>query len=120
MTNMGINEMKTVKAMVFTKGNNILTVVSAVPSSIYGKAELCQMRNGSFRPDSCGTFLYPQLMGIDSMVLRTPVNMTLSAYEEYLSSIGYRFCFTIKETRGKSVRDAFMFSRVFIRGYFRR
>lgn len=71
MTNMGINEMKTVKAMVFTKGNNILTVVSAVPSSIYGKAELCQMRNGSFRPDSCGTFLYPQLSALDWILIKT-------------------------------------------------
>ena len=113
------DSMKSVKVMIFTKGSNILTVVAAVPAERFGQVHLEETRSG-LRPNSCGTTLYSALMGTALSLIRAPITMTLTGYEAYLASIGYQFRFVINEARGKSIRDAWAFARVFIHGRFMR
>ena len=119
MTNYNMASMKSVKVMIFTKGSNILTVVAAVPAERYGQASLRETSVG-YRPTSCGTVLYPALLGTDNLLLRTPTAMSLTDYEKYLIAIGYQFRFAVKEGRGKSIQEAWAYARVFIRGRFMR
>lgn len=97
-----MNKFVTVKACVFKRGNEYATVLCTVPSEKFG-CSFKQMRDGSIRPDSCGTYIRTLGRG-----LITPFcPMTLSAYERYLEKEGWAFAFTVKEARGKCVRESF-------------
>ena len=121
MTTNTMESMKAVKVMIFTNkyNSNILTVVAAVPAERFGQVCLEETRGGC-RPNSCGTTLYSALMGTDLSLIRAPITMPLTGYEAYLTAIGYQFRFTVKEARGKSIRNAWAFARVFIHGRFMR
>ena len=104
MTNMHqeMNNFVTVKACVFKRGNEYATVLCTVPSEKFG-CSFKEMRDGSIRPDSYGTYIRALGSGVV-----TPLSpMTLTAYERYLEREGWTFAFTVKEARGKHVREAF-------------
>lgn len=97
-----MNNFIVVKACVFKQGNEYATVLCTVPPERLG-CDLKQLRDGSIRPDSYGTYI--RVMGRE---LITPLSsMTLSTYERYLEKEGWTFAFTVKEARGKHVEEAF-------------
>lgn len=97
-----MNNFVTVKACVFKRGNEYATILCTVPSENFG-CELKQMKDGSIRPDSYGTYI--RALGRRVVTPLSP--MTLSAYERYLEKEGWTFAFTVKKARGKHVREAF-------------
>lgn len=119
MTNINVSELATVKTMIFTKGNNILTVVSAVPKEDYGKVAF-RLEGEKFRPNSQGTILFTRLLGYDPMLFRPSMLIPLAQYEKHIDSLEYQFIYSLPQTKGKSISDAFVMSRVFIRGRFNR
>lgn len=97
-----MNNFVTVKACVFKRGDEYATVLCTVLFGQFG-CDLKQMRDGSIRPDSYGTYI--RVMG---RKLITPLfPMTLTSYEKYLKREGWSFAFTVKEARGKQVIEAF-------------
>ena len=99
-----------VKACVYKRGNEYATVLCTVPSG-WGSCDLMRMRDGSIRPDSCGTYI--RAFG---QKLITPLfPMTLTVYERYLEKEGWKFAFTVKEARGKHVKEAFEICRTTIK-----
>ena len=98
-----------VKACVYKRGNEYATVLCTVPSDS-GSCDLMRMRDGSIRPDSYGTYIRALGQG-----LITPLSpMTLTNYERYLEKEGWEFTFTVKEARGKHVKEAFEICRTAI------
>ena len=100
----------TVKACVYKRGNEYTTVLCTVPSG-WGSCDLMRMRDGSIRPDSCGTYI----RAIGRMLISPLFPMTLTVYERYLEKEGWKFAFTVKEARGKHVREAFEICRTTIK-----
>lgn len=104
-----MNNFKVVKACVYKRGNEYATVLCTVPSGS-GSCDLMRMRDGSIRPDSYGTYIRALGQG-----LITPLSpMTLTDYERYLKKEGWEFAFTVKEARGKHVKEAFEVCRTTI------
>lgn len=104
-----MNNFVTVKACVFKRGNEYATVLCTVPPERLG-CDLKQLKDGSIRPDSYGTYI--RVMG---RKLITPLfPMTLTSYEKYLKREGWSFAFTVKEARGKQVIEAFNTCRAVI------
>ena len=102
---------KVVKACVYKRGNEFATVLCTVAPEEYGLAEIRQMRDGSRRPSSYGTWI--RVVGRNLM---TPMcYMTLTNYERYLNKEGWEFAFSVKEVRGKSIREAFQTCHATIR-----
>ena len=89
--------------------NEYTTVLCTVPSDS-GRCDLMRMRDGSIRPDFCGTYI--RAFG---QKLITPLfPMTLTVYERYIEKEGWTFAFTVKEARGKQVKEAFEICRTAI------
>ena len=104
-----MNNFVAVKACVYKRGNEYATVLCTVPSGS-GSCDLMRMRDGSIRPDSCGTYI--RAFG---QKLITPLfPMTLTVYERYIEKEGWTFAFTVKEARGKHVKEAFEICRTTI------
>lgn len=104
-----MNNFVTVKACVYKRGNEYATVLCTVPSGS-GGCDLMRMRDGSIRPVSGGTYIRALGQG-----LITPLSlMTLTVYERYLEKEGWKFAFTVKEARGKHVKEAFEICRTTI------
>ena len=97
-----MNNFVTVKACVFRRGSEYATILCTVPSEKFG-CDLKRMRDGSIRPDSCGTYI--RALGREVITPFSP--MPLSAYEKYLKKEGWTFAFTVKEARGKHIKEAF-------------
>lgn len=104
-----MNNFVTVKACVFKRGDEYATVLCTVPPDKCG-CELKQMRNGSIHPDSYGTYI--RVMGQELITPLLPT--TLTSYETYLKREGWSFVFTVKEARGRKVREAFSTCRAVI------
>lgn len=104
-----MNNFVTVKACVYKRGNEYATVLCTVPSDS-GSCDLMQMRDGSIRPLSCGTYI----RAIGRMLISPLFLMTLTDYERYLEKEGWKFAFTVKEARGKHVKEAFEVCRTTI------
>lgn len=99
-----------VKACVYKRGNEYATVLCTVPSDS-GSCDLMRMRDGSIRPVSCGTYI----RAIGRMLISPLFLMTLTDYERYLEKEGWEFVFTVKEARGKHVKEAFEICRTTIK-----
>lgn len=97
-----MDEFITVKACVYKRGNEYATVLCTVPSEGVG-CDLMRMRDGSIRPDSGGTYI----RAIGRKLISPLSPMTLTDYERYLEKEGWEFAFTVKEARGKHVKEAF-------------
>ena len=105
-----MNNFVTVKACVYKRGNEYATVLCTVPSGS-GSCDLMRMRDGSIRPDSCGTYI----RAIGRMLISPLSPTTLTVYERYLEKEGWKFAFTVKEARGKHVKEAFEICRTTIK-----
>ena len=105
-----MNNFVTVKACVYKRGNEYATVLCTVPSGS-GSCDLMRMRDGSIRPDSCGTYI----RAIGRMLISPLSPTTLTDYERYLEKEGWKFAFTVKEARGKHVKEAFEICRTTIK-----
>ena len=105
-----MNNFVAVKACVYKRGNEYATVLCTVPSGS-GSCDLMRMRDGSIRPDSCGTYI----RAIGRMLISPLFLMTLTDYERYLEKEGWEFVFTVKEARGKHVKEAFEICRTTIK-----
>lgn len=99
-----------VKACVYKRGNEYATVLCTVPSDGVG-CDLVRMRDGSVRPDSCGTYI----RAIGRKLISPLSLMTLTDYGRYLEKEGWKFAFTVKEAKGKNVREAFETCRATIK-----
>lgn len=99
-----------VKACVYKRGNEYATVLCTVPAKGVG-CDLMRMRDGSIRPDSWGTYI----RAIGRKLISPLSLMTLTDYERYLEKEGWEFAFTVKEARGKQVKEAFEICRTTIR-----
>lgn len=97
-----MNNFVTVKACVFRRGDEYATILCTLPSEKVG-CDLKQMKDGSIRPDSHGTYI--RALGRELITPFSP--MMLTTYERYLKREGWSFVFTVKEARGKQVREAF-------------
>lgn len=100
-----------VKACVYKRGNEYATVLCTVPSDGVG-CDLMRMRDGSIRPDSCGTYI----RAIGRKLISPLSLMTLTDYERYLKKEGWEFAFTVWTARGKHVKEAFEICRTIISG----
>ena len=105
-----MNNFVAVKACVYKRGNEYATVLCTVPSDS-GSCDLVRMRDGSIRPDSGGTYI----RAIGRMLISPLSLMTLTDYERYLKKEGWEFAFTVKEARGKHVKEAFEVCRTTIK-----
>ena len=105
-----MNNFVTVKACVYKRGNEYATVLCTVPSGS-GSCDLMRMRDGSIRPVSGGTYI----RAIGRMLISPLSPTTLTNYERYLEKEGWKFAFTVKEARGKHVKDAFEICRTTIK-----
>lgn len=91
-----------VKACVYKRGNEYATVLCTVPSGS-GGCDLMRMRDGSILPASGGTYI----RAIGRKLISPLSPMSLTAYERDLEKEGWGFAFTVKEARGKHVKEAF-------------
>ena len=98
-----------VKACVYKRGNEYATVLCTVPSDRVG-CDLMQMRDGSIRPVSGGTYIRV----IGRMLISPLSPTTLTNYERYLEKEGWEFVFTVKEARGQACKRAFEICRTTI------
>ena len=98
-----------VKACVYKRGNEYATVLCTVPSGS-SSCDLMRMRDGSIRPVSGGTYI----RAIGRMLISPLSLTTLTVYERYLEKEGWEFAFTVKEARGKHVKEAFEICRTTI------
>ena len=105
-----MNNFVTVKACVYKRGNEYATVLCTVPSGS-GNCDLMRMRDGSIRPVSGGTYI----RAIGRMLISPLSPTTLTVYERYLEKEGWKFAFTVKEARGKHVKEAFEICRTTIK-----
>lgn len=99
-----------VKACIYKRNNEYTTVLCTVPSDS-GSCDLKRMNDGSIRPDSLGTYI--RVIGQKLITPLCPI--TLTAYEHYLEKEGWKFAFTVKEARGKRVKEAFEICRTTIK-----
>lgn len=105
-----MNNFVTVKACVYKRGNEYATVLCTVPSGS-DSCDLMRMRDGSIRPVSGGTYI----RAIGRMLISPLSPTTLTVYERYLEKEGWKFAFTVKEARGKHVKEAFEICRTTIK-----
>lgn len=98
-----------VKACVYKRGNEYATVLCTVPSDKVG-CDLIRMRDGSILPASGGTYI----RAIGRKLISPLSCTTLTDYERYLEKEGWKFAFTVKEARGKHVKEAFEICRTTI------
>lgn len=104
-----MNNFVTVKACVYKRGNEYATVLCTVPSDKVG-CDLIRMRDGSILPASGGTYI----RAIGRKLISPLSPMSLTAYERDLETEGWEFAFTVKEARGKHVKEAFEICRTTI------
>ena len=99
-----------VKACVYKRGNEYATVLCTVPANGVG-CDLIKLKDGSIRPDSWGTYV----RAIGRKLISPLSCTTLADYERYLEKEGWEFAFTVKEARGKHVKEAFEICRATIK-----
>ena len=102
-----------VKTMLFKRGRDVATVVAYVPEEHFGNCKLVKSKDGKVRPDSYGVFI--EVRGRDLFAPKYP--WPLTKYESYLTSQGWEFVCSIKETYGKTTSNAFAIALIYIRAY---
>ena len=109
---MNITDFVCVKAVVYenfkTNPKNSMVVLFNVPrESYYGKI------SEETHPTT-GTLIVPVFWKRDATVINIPIHGSLSAYERYLTALGWRYKETIPLCRKESEKTAFKMAQIYL------
>lgn len=110
MTN---NERAVVKTMLFKRGKDVATVVLSVPKDHLGNCKMITRRDGTVQPNSFGVFI--DVFGKDLFAPKYAYPFT--KYEAYMNSQGWEFVCVVKNTYGKTIKEARTTAYIYILAY---